>query len=610
MKNKATTPSSTPNPTPAAAPGLSSEKLLLFIYAFLLIVIGWFVFQYIFDKKISLTGDATDYYILGKAIAQGDGYVGITGPEKVPANHFPPGYPFVIGMIMKFFSSKTTTIQGFNGVFLIASSLMLFDLFRRMSRNIHLAFVGALFVLLNFHILQYSTMMMSELTYFFVSLLSIWFFIRADLSRPAWKDPYFWGFMIGVVASYYVRQTGLMILAGAGLYLLVRRQWLHIGLMAVVFFLGILPWQIRASRLGGDSHLRDMQMINPLRPEEGVVQGLGGWVERFAHNTERYLTREIPTATLSTNVDDYSLPVSSSEWIGSLLLLALMTLGWYHLRQYRLLIAGYGLATFALLLIYPEVWTGNRLMIHIVPFFIFCGLYGMYYLIVWGLTRVKVTNRLVTQTLVPLLFLLLVPSFVGQTATETREGAGLKYLRQFARIPNYDPAHDNYFQAAAWIREYAPAHSMVICRKPSLFIVFSNSYVTNYPFTENQKDFHEYLLKRKADFVVIDALGYSSTPRYLVPYVQANPDQFEIVLQLQNPDTFLCRFHPEFGWHGPYNEKGLPAGKGEYRFGDGRKFVGTFTDGRMMSLTGAGEFFDAKGNKLGAARFENGQQKN
>ncbi|PKK36266.1 hypothetical protein BWI96_12785 [Siphonobacter sp. SORGH_AS_0500] len=249
-------------------------------------------------------------------------------------------------------------------------------------------------------------------------------------------------------------------------------------------------------------------------------------------------------------------------------------------------------------------------MIHIVPFFVFCGIYGLYYLIILALAKVKVTNRVVTQTLVPLLFLLLVPSFVGQTATETREGSGLKYLRQFARVPNYDPAHENYFQAAAWIREYAPKNSMVICRKPSLFIVFSDSYVTNYPFTENQKDFHDYLIKRKADFVVIDALGYSSTPRYLVPYVQANPDQFEIVVQLQNPDTFLCRFHPEFGWHGAYNAKGMPAGKGEYRFGDGRKLVGTFTDGRMISLTGEGEFFDAKGNKLGAARFENGQQKN
>ena len=315
MKNKATTPPSSSTPAPAAESRFSSEKLLLVIYAVLLLVIGWFVFQYIFDKKISLTGDATDYYILGKAIAQGDGYVGITGPEKVPANHFPPGYPFVIAMIMKFFSSKTTTIQGFNGIFLIGSILLLFDLFRRMSRNIHLAFVGALLVLLNFHILQYATMMMSELTYFFVSLLAIWFFVRTNLNRPAWKDPYFWGFMIGVVASYYVRQTGLMILAGAGLYLLIRKKWLHMGLMALVFFLGILPWQIRASRLGGDSHLRDMQMINPLRPEEGIVQGFGGWTQRFYHNTERYLTREIPTATLSTNVEDYSIPVSYEEWI-------------------------------------------------------------------------------------------------------------------------------------------------------------------------------------------------------------------------------------------------------------------------------------------------------
>ncbi|PQA56235.1 ArnT family glycosyltransferase [Siphonobacter curvatus] len=603
MKNK----NLTTEPTPVSTAGTS--RILLYVYAALLALIGWFVFQYIFDKKLSLTGDATDYYMLGKAIAQGDGYVGITGPERVPANHFPPGYPFVIALIMRLFSDKTTTIQAFNGFFLVVSLLLLFDMFRRMGRNIHLAFVGALLVALNFHILQYATMMMSEMTYFFISLLALWFFVKSDLKRPAWKDPYFWGFALGVVASYYVRQTGLMMLGGAGLYLLVRKKWQHILFMGVIFVLGVLPWQIRASKLGGDSHLRDMQRINPLRPEEGVVQGFGGWVERFWHNTERYITREIPSATLSTNVEDYASSVSSGEWLAGLALLALITLGWFHLRQYRLLMAGYAMATFALLLIYPEVWTGNRLMLHLVPFFVFCGLYGLYYLIGLGLEKVRVTSPLVRRVGVPFLFLFLVPSFIGQTATETRPGDGIKFLRQMARIPSYDPAHENYFQAAAWIKEYAPQNSMVVCRKPSLFVVFSNSYVTTYPYTENQKDFREYLTKRKTNFVVVDALGYSSTPRYLIPYVQANPDQFEIVLQLQNPDTFLCRFHPELGWHGPYNDKGMPAGKGEYRFGDGRKFVGTFSDGRMLSLTGEGTFYDPQGKVLGPATFVNGQQK-
>ena len=595
----------TTSPPPAQPAGRS---VLIYLYLTLLALIGWFVFQYVFDKKLSLTGDATDYYILGKAIAQGDGYVGILGPEKVPANHFPPGYPFVIAVIMKLFSDKTTTIQAFNGFFLIASVLMLFDLFRRMGRNIHLAFAGALLVLLNFYILQYSSMMMSEMTYFFISLLALWLFARADISKAPWKDPYFWGFAVCVVFSYYVRQTGLMILAGAGLYLLFRKKWLHIVFMGVIFFLGILPWQIRAAKLGGDSHVRDMQMINPLRPEEGVVQGFGGWVDRFWHNTERYITREIPSGVLSTNIDDYTLPVSSGEWMAGLLLLVVTAFGWYHLRQFRLLIAGYAAATFALLLIYPEVWTGNRLMLHLVPFLVFCGLYGLWYGIGLALQKAGVTSPAVRNVAIPLAFLLLIPGMIGQAATETRPGSGIKYLRQIARVPGYDPAHENYFQAAAWIRENAPKNSMVICRKPSLFVVFSDSYVSNYRFTENQKEFLDYLRQRKTAFVVIDALGYASTPRYLIPVVQANPDKFEIVLQLQNPDTYLVRFRDEFGWHGEYDAKGMPKGKGEYRFMDGRKLVGTFSDARMISLTGTGTMYDVKGNSLGNVTFANGQQ--
>ena len=321
---------------------------------------------------------------MGKALAQGDGYVSIVSPEKPPARHFPPGYPAVLAVLMSVFSEKIATLQAANGFFLIGAVLMLFDIFRRMGRNLHLAFVAALLVLVNVNILMFATQLMSETVYLFFSTLALWCFTRSDLNRRPWADGWFWAFVLMAVVSYYIRQTGLMLLAGVGLYLLFRRKWLHIGLMAAAFVVGVLPWSLRNARLGGDSHLRDMQMINPLQPGLGQVQGVGGWVSRFFTNTERYLTREVPSGVLSTFVEDYTRPIGGGEWLTGLLLVALMAFGWWRLRQYRLLLAGYAAATFALLLIYPEVWTGNRLMLHLVPFFIFCGLYGLYQLLKRG----------------------------------------------------------------------------------------------------------------------------------------------------------------------------------------------------------------------------------
>jgi len=50
-------------------------------------------YTYIFDKKLDLNGDNANYYMLGKALASGEGYVNTNSIQKTPNNHFPPGYP-------------------------------------------------------------------------------------------------------------------------------------------------------------------------------------------------------------------------------------------------------------------------------------------------------------------------------------------------------------------------------------------------------------------------------------------------------------------------------------------------------------------------------------
>ena len=54
----------------------------------LITVVFLFVYQFIFDSKIDLNGDNASYYILGKAINGGEGYVNINSIYKTPNNHF------------------------------------------------------------------------------------------------------------------------------------------------------------------------------------------------------------------------------------------------------------------------------------------------------------------------------------------------------------------------------------------------------------------------------------------------------------------------------------------------------------------------------------------
>ena len=50
------------------------------------------------------------------------------------------------------------------------------------------------------------------------------------------------------------------------------------------------------------------------------------------------------------------------------------------------------------------------------------------------------------------------------------------------------------------------------------------------------------MVRSKVDYVILEQLGYSSTPRYLLPAIQHRPDLFPIAWQLPNPDTYLLRF--------------------------------------------------------------------
>jgi branched-subunit amino acid transport protein AzlD len=604
MKTPKKTPQRVPNTAPvaepkaAAVPPKQRVNGLSWIYLIVLAVVALSVYRYTFDPKIALIGDNTDYYLLGKALAQGEGYVNISSPEKPPHNHFPPGYPAVISVVMRLFGDDPNTVKSADGFFLIGSVVLLFFLFRRFTGNVHLSFVGALLTILNVHILQYASMMMSELTFLFTSLLALFLFTQAKLDKQPWRDPWFWAFAVVTAFSYYVRTTGLMLVAGAGLYLLWHRRWLHLGLLGAVFVAAVWPWHLREAANGGSTHFRQMVMVNPLRPEQGTVQDFSAWVDRFVENTERYLTREIPSGVLSFTITDYKRPVADSEWFGGLLLLALAAFGLWKFRDYRLLLLGYAAGTFGILFLYPEVWIGNRLLLHLVPLLLFGALNGLYEVLKLGFQKIRLTNGTLLNTALPLAFLLLVPSFTP----------AVKELHRLVRFGEYDPGHKNYIDLAQWSRENTPPDAMIVCRKQSLFAVFADRYVTNYLFSEKQDEVLADFRKRGVDFVVIDNLGYSSTPKYLVPVVVANPDKFEIVQHRPEPDTYLCRFRDEFGWHGPY-ENGLPKGRGEYRFADGRKLVGTFTDGRFDSLTGTGEIRDAQGRVLGPFVYEKGQQR-
>ena len=53
------------------------------------------------------------------------------------------------------------------------------------------------------------------------------------------------------------------------------------------------------------------------------------------------------------------------------------------------------------------------------------------------------------------------------------------------------------------------------------------------------------MLDNGVEYVILDQLGYSSTPRYLYPAIQKNDDLFFVASHVPNPDTYLLKFDRE-----------------------------------------------------------------
>ena len=145
-------PAQTTAATLAAKPMGAALNYSAIIYSLLLFFAFVIAYQYIFDSKIHLGGDNAEYYILAKALAAGKGYTYIANTSAAAHNHFPPGYPFILSILMRCFSDEQSTLTAFNGAFLLGSLFLLFNLFKRATDNIHLAFAVCIACLFNFHI--------------------------------------------------------------------------------------------------------------------------------------------------------------------------------------------------------------------------------------------------------------------------------------------------------------------------------------------------------------------------------------------------------------------------------------------------------------------------
>mgnify|MGYP000433107852 CR=1 FL=1 len=544
-----------------------------------------FVLVYVanFDVKIFTGGDNAAYYALANALASGEGYTNIHLVGHPPGNHFPPGYPFLMSLFIRCFGNGLIGLKIFNGIMLFGSIAVSYLIVRKISESKALAIVTASFLIFNTHFLHYGSILMSEVSYTFFFLLSVYILLKTPVDKPFHKNMHFLVLILLTVGLIYIRTVGITLWGGIVCYFLIKRHFTYSILSFTLVLLLLIPWQIRSHQLGGNGYVKSLLSKNPYAKQEGYA-GFGDIAVRLGNNTQRYITKEIPNALFPSYtvsyIDQNGLNHGSGvkSWIFGLLLIALIITGLLKgkNRQVHFLIGCVLLFSLFILLLWPDIWYGIRFILPLVPILLFLTFQGFNF---W-LTKFSFkVFKAEPPKWFPLLFLFGI--FTLQPS--------LKALQKTVEAP-YNPSFGRFMELADWSKNL-PDKSVVVCRKPNLFYLKSNKMVTNFLYTDDVEEQMTYFQEKGATHVVLDQLGYSQTSKHLAPFLNAYSGKFKSIKQTTKPVFHLFEYRDTLGYFGE-RENGLRNGNGTFYWEDGSKYIGEWKDhkreGTGIMYTGDG----------------------
>jgi len=500
----------------------------------IIVVVFAAVFAYTFDPKPDIGGDNCVYYSYASSIAAGNGYRDASVADAPPSNSFPPGYPLLMAPL-RLCTDSVAAQKILNGGFLLGAALLLFGLVRSVSGDERLALLAGIVALSNYRVLEFASIMMSETAFLCFSAAILWLALRLSHAdgRGWWRDGRFWSLVLLSGYAFQIRTQGITLIAAVALFLLVERRWKHAAAYVAGVYLTTLPWTIRnlLCGVGASRYAEQIFRVNQWRPEAGYVT-FGELVERGFETLRMLVTKAIPDSVMPHFPVDYAAGATFAEWIGGILLIVLIVYGFFRLGKAGVLLTAYAVFTAGIICLWSAP-SENRYLTTILPLLEIGLLTGIH-----NLLFVKLPAGLKVRVRTPNPCWLLIPVVLCAAPR-------IQALHEASRA-DYPPNYRNFFRLAESVRRNPGARDVVVCsRKPQLFYLFSGCCGCNYRYTQDPDELICGLLDAKADYVVVEQLGYASTVRYLLPAIDAHPEWFRIVEHLPCPDTFLLWFDRE-----------------------------------------------------------------
>lgn len=475
-----------------------------------LAVIALSVFVYIFNSKPDINGDNCYYYANASSLAAGDGYSDMFGN---PTTNFPPGYPLLMAPL-RMITDSIVAQKVLNLSFFFAGTLFLFFLLLENGVRRVVAFLSCAAVLLTPHILEFSTMMMSEASCFCCIAMVLWLFQRIPMydGRGVCRSPFFYGFLVALVFGFFIRtQMIVLVVAFVLTFLFMRRMRLSLAVI-IAFLVGYLPWFLRNAAL----NLTQSRYVTQI-----------DFSNIFA-TLKMLLVQAVPESVIPFVNVQYNEEPSLHMWLYSILLISVIVYGFCKLERLRLPLIIFCFATFGVVSCINTPST-YRYIITILPLLtvgLFVGLWN-----VCSAIYVRVSNKELSPWFLALLFIS-IPLQWGDTSKHTIAG-----LHNVA-VQDYAPQLKSFVMAGKALKHY-DENAVVATRKPEILYVCSDVKGKHFAETEDDVKLIKSLVDGGVNYVMVDEMFFS-TFKYIIPCIKRHSELFSPLLRV--PDSYTMVF--------------------------------------------------------------------
>jgi hypothetical protein len=506
-------------------------------------------------------GDNTTYYLLGRALATGQGYVDLYLPGHPPHTQYPPLFPVVLAffelVLEKPLPAMHVTIALMStGAFIFLGlwcGRRLGSEWMGMALALVFATMSRLYIL--------SENLLTEPMYMLLCFLAL--FLAPEKKGAPLGPRTLAVLALAAVASFFTRSAGIALVAAVGLGLwrsqvkFEVRGWKVPGwaILAAVFLAPALAWYLRNSLVPTESAPYVSQFLakDPYRLDLGRVT-LADLLDRIRTNVKYFM----PFLLRASYSPIWVLPLSDKVSIGiSCILIPFMVGGMVRdFKDGAVTAVTFTLLSLAIILVWP--FREERFALPILPLTCFYFFQGALWLLRWALK--ERAGRIVTAGLIALM--LAVQIFTGVTLVKGCLGDGWEprepvevsgYGKWDQPIVNWAHYNVKYFGAndkeMAWIRrltnymiinrvagDKVPEGAVILSRKPSLTYFYSGRESVPFLTDSRPERFMRYLGEQKVEYIVIGL-----EEKALAPVLKMWPDRFTIAVEIRGTPAKILK---------------------------------------------------------------------